>query len=635
MHYAPPTLLASALAAALVPAQAQAPTAGDAPWIFQVGRVAMGAVTETIESAAAEAYLVAEAMPSRGMPEVLSDAAPLPSERAAPARSEHTRRPILVAQASAPRPAARQPAPRRAAAEPSAGPTAGPVRPCSAVTVDPPTTLTLGKSQVVRLPFAVSRVIVGGQPGSRAGRPAPAPDPANPAAAAAGRAQAVQSGEGPDGVAETDITLLSPTELFFLARRTGSMNVVLQANDGRCIVKDIVVTIDPNALQAKLGELMPEETGIKVRGADNSFVLTGSVSDAGKLDQVLNLAGSYGDMKKVVNLLRVTAPQQVMLEVKIAEVSKTLLDRFGLDFSRLITSANGARSSIISGIVGGAPGVLGRFHPNIAGGTITGNAVGVISSDSAAATAAVSAGTRGATLLGLDMTKQDGVIRVLAEPNIMSISGQPASFLSGGKIFIPVAQSSNNGGTTITLEEKEFGVGLKFTPTVLDGRINLKIVSEVSELSQTGTPFTTVGGVTAVLPSLATRRVDTTVQLADGQSFAVAGLIRNNITESLDKFPGLGEAPVLGALFRSTEFQNDKTELMFVVTPRLVRPVVGPIPLPTDNHVAPNQSDAIWRGKGESATPASPPPQPTPVPVPAVPATPATPLPPLAPATRP
>jgi pilus assembly protein CpaC len=197
---------------------------------------------------------------------------------------------------------------------------------------------------------------------------------------------------------------------------------------------------------------------------------------------------------------------------------------------------------------------------------------------------------------------------VLAEPNIMAISGQAASFLSGGKIFIPVAQARDAGGSTITLEEKEFGVGLKFSPTVLEGsRVNLKLVSEVSELAQTGSPFTTSGGVTSVLPSITTRRIDTTVQLNDGQSFAVAGLIRNNVTETLSRFPGLGEVPILGALFRSTEFQKDQTELIFIITPRLVKPAAA-LPAPTDNHVEPGRADVQLLGKAEGQPAAVEPP---------------------------
>lgn len=511
-----------------------------------------------------------------------------------------------MAQTAAPEsnPQQRAPTGRAAPATPAVA-----LRPCTSVTVDPPTHLTLGKSRVIKLDFPAARIVVGGQPSSRAGRPVATPVPGTAGAAGAAPPAAAAARPESDGVADTEITLLSPTELFFLGRKTGSMNVVLQSADGRCVVKDIVVTVDPETLQATIATFLPDERGIRVRGAENSLVLTGTISDLVKLDQVMRLAASYGDTKRIVNLLRVTAPQQVMLEVKIAEISKTLLDRFGLDFSRLVTSADGMKSAIISGIIGGTAGVLGRFNPNIAGGGISGSAAGIVSSDTGVATSSLSTTSRGATLLGIDATKRDGIIRVLAEPNIMAISGQSASFLSGGKIFIPVSQnSSSGGGATITLEEKEFGVGLKFTPTVLDGIVNLKVVSEVSELSQTGTPFTTVGAITAVLPSMATRRVDTTVQLGDGQSFVVAGLIKNNFTEALNKFPGLGEAPVVGALFRSTEFQNDQTELMFVVTPRLVKPIAAGVTLPTDNHIVPSRSDVILNGMGEGSAP--PPAQP-------------------------
>lgn len=477
------------------------------------------------------------------------------------------------------------------------------LKPCETVVVDPPTYLTLGKSRVIRLAVPAARMLVGGQSSSRAGRPAAATDKTaagttvNAPVAPAASAQA-----GSDGVADLEITLLSPTELFFLGKKAGSMNVVLQSSDGRCVIKDIIVTVDPETLQSKLTELMPEESGIKVKGAENKLVLTGKVSDAIKLDEVMSLATAYGDGKKVVNMLRIMTPQQVMLEVKIAEVSKTLLDKFGLDFSRLITSADGLTSNFMSGILGGGPAVLGRFNPNLSGGGITGSASGIVSGGSAAAAATLNSTARGATLLGIDAQKKDGLVRVLAEPNIMAISGQSASFLSGGKIFIPVAQSKDGGGTTITLEEKEFGVGLKFLPTVLDGtRINLKLVSEASELSQTGSPFTTVGGVTSVLPSITTRRVDTTVQLNDGQSFVVAGLIKNNFTEAIKRFPGVGEVPVVGALFRSTEFQNDQTELMFIVTPRLVKPLTAQVALPTDNHIIPTRADVILMGTGEGS----------------------------------
>ena len=461
---------------------------------------------------------------------------------------------VMATQAAAPAPAA--PANRR----------------CTAIIPDDqPTYAVLGKSVVIPLKARVARIVVSGQPPNRAPAAAPA------AAAQPAPAPAAAAGGTSDGVADVDVTLLSPTDLFFRGRQAGSMNVVLQSADGTCYIKDVIVTIDPGALQSKLAELMPEENRIRVRSAEKSIVLTGEISDSLKLDDVMSLAMAYGaDGKKVVNLLRVTAPQQVMLEVKIAEISKTLLDRLGARVG-LSRSGNGGLNSysLISSFLSGGGGLIEALRI-------------------------------GRTSIAIDGQKDDGLVRILAEPNIMAISGQQASFLSGGKIFIPVAQNAaSGGGTNITLEEKEFGIGVKFTPTVLNGgRVNLKMVSEVSDLSQTGSPFTTVGGVTAVLPSLTVRRADTTVQLNDGQSFVIAGLIKSNVTESIKRYPGLGEVPVMGALFRSTEFQNDQTELMFVITPRLVRPLIESPRLPTDNHVVPSRAEVYLHGALESSTPA-------------------------------
>jgi len=445
------------------------------------------------------------------------------------------------------------------------------LKPCSSVTVDAPTQVLLGKSTVVRLSTPASRMVIGGLSSARAGKPVEVVADKN-----APPAQRPPTAANTDGIADVDVILLSPTELFFIGKRTGSMNVVLQSADGRCLIKDLIVTIDPGTLQAKLTELMPEETGIRVRGAENALVLTGKVSDAVKLDQVMSLATSYGDGKKVVNMLRVTSPQQVMLEVKIAEVSKTLLDKLGSKVS-IIRPSNGGENTY---------SLLTNFLSN--------------------GSALLQALKIGRTLVNIDGQKDDGLVRVLAEPNIMAISGQQASFLSGGKIFIPVAQSNNLGIPTITLEEKEFGIGVKFTPTVLDGsRVNLKMVSEVSDLSQTGSPFTTINGVVSVLPSFTVRRADTTVQLNDGQSFVIAGLIKNNITETIKRFPGLGEVPILGALFRSTEFQKDQTELLFVITPRLVGPLADVPRLPTDNHVEPSRVEIYFEGNLEGSAPAA------------------------------
>jgi pilus assembly protein CpaC len=189
---------------------------------------------------------------------------------------------------------------------------------------------------------------------------------------------------------------------------------------------------------------------------------------------------------------------------------------------------------------------------------------------------------------------------VLAEPNVMAISGQEGSFLAGGKFYIPVAQDKDK----ITLEEKEFGVGLRFTPTVLSGgRINLRVAPEVSELSREGIGINATGiSGTAILPVVTTRRASTTVQLYDGQSFAIGGLIKNNLITNLKGLPGLGQVPVLGALFRSTDFQQDRTELVFVITARLVKPLTATgYALPTDGVGVPSRPGLMLGGRLEGA----------------------------------
>lgn len=187
----------------------------------------------------------------------------------------------------------------------------------------------------------------------------------------------------------------------------------------------------------------------------------------------------------------------------------------------------------------------------------------------------------------------------------MAISGQEGSFLAGGKILIPVAQSNVGGVPTITLSEKEFGVGLRFTPTVLSGgRINLQVAPEVSELSRDGVGINNFGNTSSqIFPLITTRRASTTVQLSDGQSFAIGGLIKNNTVSNIKAFPILGEIPILGALFRSTDFQNEKTELVFVVTPRLVKPLPPNYSLPTDNYRDPTRKELFLGGKLEGEPP--------------------------------
>jgi pilus assembly protein CpaC len=443
--------------------------------------------------------------------------------------------------------------------------------------IGPTITLVTGKSTLLRLDAPIDRISLG-----------------NPSIA--------------------DVTIISPRELYLLGKSFGSTNVILWRKGGQTTVIDVVVNLDAGLLQDKLAQLLPAEKGIRVSAAADSVVLSGVVSSAWQVQQAVVIAEAYvrninrglvlpiatgGETGKggttvsvgggaggqttaavatagarVINLLTVAAPQQVMLEVKVAEVSRTLLDKLGAQFNWTRTSGNWVYSFITDFLTSSA-GVLGASSAS------------------------------GRTSLFFDAEKTDGLVKILAEPTIVAISGQEGSFLAGGKIFIPTASTSAGAFPVITLTEKEFGVGLKFTPTVLDsGLINLRVAPEVSELSQTGSPFTTVGGVTSVLPSFTMRRSETTVQLYDGQSFAIAGLIKNNVTETVRRFPILGEIPVLGALFRSSEFQSEKSELMFLVTARLVKPASQELVLPTDSYVPPTRGEFFLEGKMEGSTPA-------------------------------
>ena len=398
--------------------------------------------------------------------------------------------------------------------------------------------------------------------------------------------------------------LVAPDTLYLLGVDVGSTNMIIQGRSGSCSVVDIVVAMDLAGLQATLASVLPEEKNIRVSSAADSVVLSGSVTDAAAAARAVELASAFvhkplqsllrkGDDAgtpatpggagantnmapglRVVNLLAVSAPQQVMLEVKIAEVSKTLLERLEAGTTWRFASGSWATT------------LLSNF--------LTGNAGGLID-------ARKSNGNQ----LTLEAQKQDGLVRILAEPTVMAVSGQEGSFLAGGRILIPVAQDNNK----VTLEEKEFGVGLRFTPTVLSGgRINLHVAPEVSELSREGVGLSAAGlNSTSILPLITTRRASTTVQLYDGQSFAIGGLIKNNLVTNLKGLPLLGELPILGALFRSTDFQHDRTELVFVVTAHLVKPLTAGYTLPTDKVIAPSRSELLLGGKLEGRAPAAAP----------------------------
>jgi pilus assembly protein CpaC len=256
-----------------------------------------------------------------------------------------------------------------------------------------------------------------------------------------------------------------------------------------------------------------------------------------------------------------------MLEVKIAEVAKTLIEKLEAGTTLKYASGSWATTLLSNFLTGSAGALVDARRSN------------------------------GNQQFTLEAQKQDGLVRILAEPNIMAISGQEGTFLAGGRIFIPVAQDNNK----VTLEEKEFGVGLRFLPTVLaGGRINLHVAPEVSELSREGVAFSASGlPGSSILPLITTRRASTTVQLYDGQSFAIGGLIRNTFNSSLKGLPVLSQLPILGALFRSTDFQQDRSELVFVITVHLVKPLPPNYTLPTDAVTAPSRAALMLGGRLE------------------------------------
>ena len=401
--------------------------------------------------------------------------------------------------------------------------------------------------------------------------------------------------------------LVAPDTLYVVGVDVGSTNMIIQGKSGVCSVVNVSVSMDPAGLQATLAALMPEEQAIRVTAVADTLVLSGTVQDAGAVLRAVELAHAYvrratsplalpkpadgaaapaaatasaggtgGAHSRVINMLDVSAPQQVMLAVQIAEVSKSLLERLEVGATLRFASGSWATTLLSNFLSGTANGLLDVRKSN------------------------------GRQQLTIEAQKQDGLVRILAEPTVMAISGQEGSFLAGGKIFIPVGQDNNK----ITLEEREYGVGLRFTPTVLSGgRINLKVAPEVSELSREGVGISAAGvSGRSILPVITTRRASTTVQLYDGQSYAIGGLIKNNQVSNITGVPWLSEVPILGALFRSTDFQHDRTELLFVITAHLVKPLPADAVLPTAQLAPPSRTDLMLGGKMEGTL--APPPVP-------------------------
>jgi pilus assembly protein CpaC len=468
------------------------------------------------------------------------------------------------------------------------------------------------KSSVVRLPQAAKRISVG-----------------NP------------------GIA--DIISLRSNQVFVLGKALGNTNITAwDANDDVFASFDVEVTHDLDTLKKKLHELLPSEA-VTVRSAQERIVLSGEVSSLVKMNAARDLAQSFlpecvesetsievkdakADSKSgpagrsggrssgqsckeggIINLMQVGGAQQVMLSVKVAEMSRTLARQLQTDFNfmRLGTQTagglvgggatfpnaltpDGLEVPILGSLLSGSPNPIGPpvdlFQPNTPSINNFGAFVGHLSGNYYLEAV-------------IDASRNNGLTKILAEPTLTTLTGQEAKFLSGGEFPIPVPQSG--GGNGITIEFKEFGVGVKFLPVVLDsGRINMNMAVEVSELSSpTSVALGIAQSSTAFLvPGLTKRSSSATVELGDGQTIGIAGLLNDNLREAVEKLPGIGDIPILGALFRSQQYQSGQTELVIFVTAHLAKPISPEkIKLPTDKFVPPNDLEFYLMGRLEGS----------------------------------
>ncbi len=406
--------------------------------------------------------------------------------------------------------------------------------------------------------------------------------------------------------AVADVHVSSARQLNLFGKSIGEGTVIATAADGSVVyATNVRVSQNISSVNDVLRAAMPD-SDISVTTIGQVAVLNGTVAspqDAAQAQSIvttlLNPGKKEGDALDIlpINRLRTATPLQVNLRVKIAEVNRSTLKQIGVNLLTRDTT-------------GGFQFGIGQGNPGSFGSPGSGNTPAVPRSFNVSplgTTLSAAGKLFGLDLLSsLDLAESDGLVTTLAEPNLTALSGETASFLAGGEFPIPISQSLGS----ISIEYKQYGVGLAFTPIVLaDGRISMRVRPEVSELSNEGS----VRLNDFVVPALTTRRAETTVELGSGQSFMIAGLLRNAATNDISKAPFLGDLPILGALFRSTRFRRSETELVIIVTPYLVRPVSGQLAAPTDGLRMPSDGDRVWEGqtfRGQGAARVAPAPAP-------------------------
>jgi len=370
---------------------------------------------------------------------------------------------------------------------------------------------------------------------------------------AAGKSRVYKSIEAATrvSVADTavaDVMLLNPNEIYVLAKKSGATNIFVWHDQDRMSVIDVNVGVDTGSVREMLTKLMPQEKKLRVPPAGEAKALSGQTSESPKTERLREVAEQVSG-KKAMNMMTTEDLPQVLLEVKVAEINRDLAEQLGVQ-----VNGSGFAVNLLNGAAN-----LGS-----------------------AATATI---TSGATTGWLQAQVNSGLVKILAEPNIVAISGQEGQFLSGGQLYIPVPQASGAGGSVITLQQINYGIGVRFTPTVLAGnKISLKVRPEVSQPSPNGFTVSAPGAASTVIPQIITRQASTTVQLQDGQTLAIGGLLKENIVEIVSAFPFLANIPIIGALFRSSSFSTGRSELVIIVTPRIVKPLDARPKLPTDDY---------------------------------------------------
>jgi pilus assembly protein CpaC len=400
---------------------------------------------------------------------------------------------------------------------------------------------------------------------------------------AAGKSQVVQFGDNYVDVMVADpkiadVLPLNSRSIYIVGKAAGSTALSVYGPKKQLIAAvAVTVSADIDGFKSRLREILPREGDVSIRPANQSVVLSGTVSSPEALHKILTLADTYAP-GKVVNMLSVEGVQQVMLTVRFVEMSRSTAKDLHLNLASAPLPDKGSGFRIVTG----------DDIANGVGASTTATSFGSLVSR-------IALGNGDMTIL-FNALETRGLVKTLAEPNLVTMSGDTANFLAGGEFPIPIASAAAQGTggiPTVTVDFKQFGVGLAFTPTILqDGLINLVVNPEVSAID----PSISVNTGLISVPGLKVRRAHTTVELRDGESFTIAGLLQDDYHNDIRQFPWLGELPVLGTLFRSTDFQRDETELVIVVTPHLVVPRRGMAATPADHFVPPSDIELFLLG---------------------------------------